>query len=72
MIIKTFQVIDMHCSNCALRIESIEDDLPGVKSASASYRKGQIIVEYDEQLLTDEAIITAVKQKGYTACLYKP
>jgi copper ion binding protein len=66
---KTFQVLDMHCSNCAMRIESIEDELPGVKSVSASYQKGQVVVEYDEQQVTPEAIVTAVKKQGYTARL---
>lgn len=69
MIKKTFQVLDMHCSNCAMRIESIEDELPGVKSASASYQKGNMVVEYDESQVTPEAIIAAVKKQGYTACL---
>ena len=66
---KTFQVLDMHCSNCAMRIESIEDELPGVKSVSASYQKGQVVVEYDEQQVTLEAIVAAVKKQGYTAKL---
>ena len=66
---KTFQVLDMHCSNCAMRIESIEDELPGVKSVSASYQKGQVVVEYDEQQVTPEAIVAAVKKQGYTARL---
>jgi copper ion binding protein len=66
MIKKTFQVLDMHCSNCAMHIESIEDELPGVKSVSASYQKGQVVVEYDEQQVTPEAIRAAVKKQGYT------
>ena len=66
---KTFHVLDMHCSNCAMRIESIEDELPGVKSVSASYQKGQVVVEYDEQQVTPEAIVAAVKKQGYTARL---
>jgi copper chaperone CopZ len=69
MIKKTFQVVDMHCSNCAMRIESIEDDLPGVQRVSASYQKGQIVVEYDEKQVTPEAIVAAVKKQGYTARL---
>ena len=68
MIKKTFQVLDMHCSNCAMRIESIEDELPGVRRVAASYQKGQVVVEYDEQQVTAEAIIAAVKKQGYTAC----
>lgn len=67
MIKKIYRVIDMHCVNCAMRIESIEDDLPGVKSVSASYKKGQMTVEFDETQLSDEQIIAAVQRRGYTA-----
>ena len=67
MIKKVFRITDMHCSNCALRIESLEDELEGVRSISVSYRKGQMLVEYDETRLGDEAILLAVKKQGYTA-----
>jgi copper chaperone CopZ len=67
MIKKVFRITDMHCSNCAMRIESLEDELEGVRSISASYRKGQMVVEYDETRLGDEAILLAVKKQGYTA-----
>ena len=67
MIKKVFRITDMHCSNCAIKIESLEDELDGVRSISASYRKGQMVVEYDETRLGDEAIIAAVKKQGYTA-----
>ena len=64
---KTFRVRDMHCSNCAIAIESLEDDLPGIKSIAASYQKGQMLVEFDEGRINAEEIIAAVKKKGYTA-----
>lgn len=67
MIKKTFQVTDLHCANCAMRVEGIEDDLPGVVSAVASYKKGQMVVEFDEARLSDADIIAAVRAKGYTA-----
>ena len=67
MIKKVFRITDMHCSNCAMKIENLEDELDGVRSISASYRKGQMVVEYDETRLGDEAIIAAVKKQGYTA-----
>ena len=57
----------MHCANCSMRIESIEDDLPGIKEVNASYHKQNMVVEYDETQLTDEQIIAAVKKKGYQA-----
>jgi copper chaperone len=67
MIKKTFRVPDMHCANCSMRIESIEDDLPGIKQVSASYHKLQMVVEFDETQVSDEQIIAAVKKKGYQA-----
>ncbi len=67
MIKKIFKVEDMHCTNCAMKIESIEDDLPGIKEVNASYVKQQMIVEYDENAVSVDEIITAVKKKGYQA-----
>jgi copper chaperone CopZ len=67
MLKKVFRVSDMHCSNCAMKIESLEDDLPGVKSVSASYQKGQVVVEFDEMRLESSAIIQAIRELGYTA-----
>jgi copper chaperone CopZ len=66
---KTFKVLDMHCANCSMRIESIEDDLPGISDISASYHKQQVVVEYDDSVVTDDQIIEAVKKKGYQATL---
>lgn len=67
MIKKTFKVPDMSCTNCAMKLESLEDTLEGVKEINASYHKLQMTVEYDERRLTDEQIIAAVKKKGYQA-----
>jgi copper chaperone CopZ len=67
MIKKTFRVEEMHCTNCVMKVESIEDDLPAIREISASYVKQQMVVEYDENHLTDEQIIAAVRGKGYQA-----
>jgi copper chaperone CopZ len=73
MVKKVYRITDMHCSNCAMRIESLEDELDGVRSISVSYRKGEMAVEYDEARLSDETIIAAVKKLGYTAqAILKP
>lgn len=66
MIKKTFRVTDMHCTNCAMKIEEIEDDLPGIKRVAASYQKMQMTVEYDETRVSEGQILAAVKGKGYT------
>jgi len=67
MIKKTFKVPDMSCTNCAMKLESLEDTLDGVKEVNASYHKLRMTVEYDETRLTDAQIIAAVKKKGYQA-----
>ncbi len=67
MIKKTFKIPDMTCTNCAMKLESLEDTLDGVKEINASYHKLQMEIVYDEQKLTDEQIIAAVKKKGYQA-----
>lgn len=67
MVKKIYVVSDMHCPNCAMRVEGIEDDLPGVVSVEASYKKGQMTVEFDETQVGDAEIIAAVQAKGYTA-----
>ena len=67
MIKKTFKVSDMTCSNCAMKLEALEDTLEGVKEINASYHKLEMIIEFDESKLSDEQIVAAVKKKGYTA-----
>ncbi len=57
----------MSCSNCAMKLESLEDDLDGVKAITASYHKLTMIVEYDESRLGEAQIVAAVKEKGYIA-----
>ena len=64
---KAFQIPDMTCSNCAMKLESLEDALEGVKRIDASYHKLEMVIEYDETKLTEEQIVAAVKKKGYTA-----
>jgi copper chaperone CopZ len=67
MIKKTFKVSDMSCTNCAMKLESLEDTLDGVREVNASYHRLDMVIVYDETKLTEEQIIAAVKKKGYQA-----
>ncbi|MGA2503502.1 MAG: heavy metal-associated domain-containing protein [Anaerolineales bacterium] len=67
MVKKIYRVDGMHCSNCAMNIEAIEDELPGIRQISASYQKGQMVVEFDEVKVTELQILAAVKHRGYEA-----
>ena len=67
MLKKTFRVEGMHCSNCPMEVEAIEDDLPGIKQVSASYQKGNMVVEFDETKVSEAQIMAAVAKRGYQA-----
>jgi copper chaperone CopZ len=67
MIKKTYRIPDMHCTNCAMVLESIEDDLEGIKTIKASYHQQTLFIEFDEKLLTEQSILDAIKERRYTA-----
>ena len=69
MLKQILSIPDMHCSNCSMKLESIEDELDGIQAINASYHKQQMTVEYDEARVNLEQILAAVKKKGYTAIL---
>jgi Cd2+/Zn2+-exporting ATPase len=62
---QTFRVEGMECPNCAMKLEGMEDRLQGVKFVEASYRKGQMVVEFDETLVTAEQIAAEAARLGY-------
>jgi copper chaperone CopZ len=61
-----FRIPDMECPSCAMRLEGLEDDLPGVKRVRASVARQQMEVEYDETLLAPADIVAAIQRLGYT------
>ena len=67
MLRKTFNVPDMHCVNCSMKLESIEDELAGINEISASYHKQQMVVSFDETKVNEDQIIAAARKKGYQA-----
>lgn len=66
---KTYTITNMECPNCAMILESIEDKLPGICEISASYKKGQVMVEFDETLVSEFEILDAIQKKGYVVRL---
>jgi copper chaperone CopZ len=69
MIRKVFHIPDMQCPSCVMHVESIEDKLPGIREASASYRKQELVVEFDEEKITEEEILVALRNLGYPASI---
>lgn len=62
---QVLSIPDMHCSNCVIRLEGLEDELPGAQNVQASYRKQQMVIEYDETRLSLEQIVAAIIALGY-------
>ena len=62
---KTYLIANMECPNCAMILESIEDKLPGIKEISASYHKGQMVVDFDEKVVSEAQILAEVARNGY-------
>ena len=60
-----FQVTDMHCPNCAMHLEALEDELEGVRRIQASYQKQTMEVEFDETVIHTDEIIQAAAEIGY-------
>ena len=69
MTTQTFTVPDMNCTACVMHIEALEDEIPGVEYIDVSYKKQTMVVEYDDNFVTPENIVAAVKKTGYTAVL---
>ena len=63
---KTFRVPDMHCSACVMKLEGLEDDLPGVRSIIGSYQKQSLVVEYDDGKISEDEIRKAIRRMGYS------
>jgi P-type Cu+ transporter len=61
----TLKIQGMECPNCAMALEGIEDSLKGILSAEASYRKAQMVVEYNDTQVSEAQIHAAVKRLGY-------
>lgn len=57
----------MHCSSCAAIIERSIKKLPGVKQANVNFAAEKAYVIFDENELSIDNIIGAVKRAGYKA-----
>ena len=62
-----FNVTGMTCSACSARVEKCAAALDGMQNATVNLLTNTLVVEYDENKLTAEDIISAVKKSGYGA-----
>lgn len=69
--IQKFNISNMSCVVCSTTIETHINKLGGIKKAEVNLLKKEMIVDYDESVLSEEKIISEVKKLGYGASLTK-
>ena len=57
----------MHCGACATGIQMLTSQMDGVASAFVDYDGKKGVFEFDPQKVTQENIIKAIAELGYTA-----
>lgn len=62
-----FAVTGMTCAACSAHVEKAVGKLPGVKSCGVNLMLGSMAVDYDDTVLSSQAIIAAVVEAGYGA-----
>ena len=63
---KTLNVEGMSCGHCKAAVEEELNGLSGVEYSNADLQKGTVEVRYDESRTTDDDLIGAVEEAGYT------
>lgn len=63
----TFAVEGMHCASCALLIDDVLEDLPGVRSTSTSMKRARTVVEVDPASCAPDDVVAAIAEVGYQA-----
>lgn len=57
----------MHCTSCSVLIDTVLEELDGVKSAKTSYADQKVAVEFDPTQVQLEKLLAAIKSEGYDA-----
>ena len=62
-----FDVTGMTCSACSSRVEKCVRGLDGVQDVSVNLLTNSMQAEFDEKVISQDAIIDAVEHAGYGA-----
>ncbi len=64
-----FNITGMTCSSCSSHVEKAVSKLKGIKNVNVNLLSKTMVVEYDENILNNDIIITTVKDAGYGASI---
>jgi copper chaperone CopZ len=62
-------VTGMHCGHCQAKVQTALQAVQGVYSAIVDWQDGEAEVDFNDDAVTTDALLTAVQQAGYGAKL---
>lgn len=63
---KLYRIAGMHCASCAVLINTVLSKQQGVKNANASFGAEKLVIEFDQNQIPEEKIMSFVKSLGYS------
>ncbi len=63
----TLKLSGMHCASCALNIDGALEDCDCVHSASTSYAKSEVTIDFDEKKISIKELQKIIADQGYGA-----
>ena len=60
-----FNITGMTCSSCSSHVEKAVRKLKGIKDVNVNLLSNSMVVVYNENILSNDNIIQAVKNAGY-------
>lgn len=66
---RKFNIEKMSCASCASRIEKVVSNMDGVEKAIVNLATEKMVVEFNQNIISEKDIIAKVKQIGYGASL---
>jgi copper chaperone CopZ len=62
----TFKITGMHCTGCAMNIDGALEDTDGVLSATTSYAKNEVVIQYLPEKITPANLTKIIQDTGYS------
>jgi Cu2+-exporting ATPase len=62
---KTYPVLEMSCAACAINVESVLKQVPGVSDAGVNYANQSTWVQFNPKVVTPAELQNAVREIGY-------
>nr|WP_194189585.1 heavy metal translocating P-type ATPase [Clostridium chrysemydis] len=66
---RKFNIEKMSCASCASRIEKVVSNMDGVEKAIVNLATEKMVVEFNQNIISEKDIVAKVKQIGYGASL---